>query len=829
MSSLWFKKIVEDILGKSETIFAYLDKDNKVKLFKQFSFVTDGNIDSEFSNEYLSAVLCADIYCITTNPSDGTEDDNKRSNFIKGEYRSARHNQKDVKRLREKAVTVPEYLFKNELEKIRSLIETTAYYRCVRTYKDDASIEKMPIDKVKDSVQKSDYLVSCTELKNTLTNAFNKSKELKDFLKCSEEITVNNIDKALAGLVLLATFDNNYVFYESAEDEKEKIEAKKTKLELEKQEVEAKKTELELGEKDRAKKTKLAQREQRIEAKKTELALREQQIEAEKIILDSIRKVVVAKEEVNVPEKLAACYWSSYRMIGAQKQFNRSRQNLQKRLGEVFQKPELVPLYGDAEWGWKEGVATNLKLVSPNGYGKTSCLRAILLSLLQEYNDDLSEKERETFNSIRTAFKLPERCLPIYLECRYMKDLSSEDGCDWIFNTLEKCLILPDDLTKDALLRCITDYLNRSKVLLLIDGYDEIDKASRKVLAEKLENFRKTLSRKSGLSIVLATRPLSSEPDLPGNFQEWKIKSIRSYDEEKLKAFVQDYCDNNTMDANEIMECIDGNPYLKELLSTPAICVWAILKISRNVEPVYQMVNNIIHEIMSRYHSDDLSDYDIIQCTKVYMELAHKYLASLHDVEGIPCSNFLAWVTKEIQRLIKNSSDEWLKEYLEEAAEDMEELEQLFFSRVPLLEHENGYLRFSSNVFAIHLAALRIVRKADSEPTEGVICELEEYDYQYRYRVMVAALSIAENSGAFDVLSINKGDLSEEVADVFAEYMMKRYNAEDASSDEKDAIVSAVEDILKERYGRNAVSRLKNSKYTSVAELCRMGSEADTV
>ena len=163
----------------------------------------------------------------------------------------------------------------------------------------------MPIDKVKDSVQNRDYLVRVTELKNMLANAFNKSKDLKGFLECCEEITVNNIDKAFAGLILLATFDNNYVFYESADDEKEKIEAKRRELESEKQQIEDKKKELaeaekttELRKQTRTKKTKLEQKEQRIEAKKTELELREQQIEAEKSILDSIRKAVVAKEDV---------------------------------------------------------------------------------------------------------------------------------------------------------------------------------------------------------------------------------------------------------------------------------------------------------------------------------------------------------------------------------------------------------------------------------------------------------------------------------------------------------------------------------------------------
>ena len=117
---------------------------------------------------------------------------------------------------------------------------------------------------------------------------------------------------------------------------------------------------------------------------------------------------------------LANLFWKRYENLSAQKEGENKNNEIVARIGEVYQFPLLQENGTDCIWSLKnigEG-NQNIVIEAPNGYGKSTFMRSILLSSLYQFIDDLSEKEKENYGKIYKFHDIPDESLFIYLECK---------------------------------------------------------------------------------------------------------------------------------------------------------------------------------------------------------------------------------------------------------------------------------------------------------------------------------------------------------------------------------------------------------------------------
>lgn len=98
-------------------------------------------------------------------------------------------------------------------------------------------------------------------------------------------------------------------------------------------------------------------------------------------------------------------YWDRYEELSAQKDSANRFGEIQAKLGDVYQIPLLQELGQNCKWNINNAAPRNKNILieAPNGYGKTTFLRSILLAATYQYRENLSEKEK------KSPFKLSEK------------------------------------------------------------------------------------------------------------------------------------------------------------------------------------------------------------------------------------------------------------------------------------------------------------------------------------------------------------------------------------------------------------------------------------
>jgi len=524
--------------------------------------------------------------------------------------------------------------------------------------------------------------------------------------------------------------------------------------------------------------------------------------------IDGSYTLYLPTQRQSIVTDLSAFYWDAYAIIGAQKNSGKydattGQIDIEAKLGEVYQMPKLIPHRADDKWGWKPDEQNNILLVAPNGYGKTAFLRSLLLSCISDHNEELTESEKTNYQKIKQYHKLSEDFLPLYIECQYIDSDTltaslKEATHSWIYHALNKRLLIRRNIFEDTFFQSVSSHLEKSNVLLLIDGFDEIKEQERNLLRTALTKFRESVNFNPHLSIVVATRPLSTEDEFIG-FSKWHIANIQQNEN-----FLHDYVTAYAGSANKttIIDTITANPYLSALVSTPTTLVWTI-KTFLEHSPVYETVETIISEIMLRNNYEELRTKQAV-CKKIYAELAYQYLTQLSDTHGIRCTerDFFSWLEHALDLLVERGDRKILK-FLESKTE--EELEQLFFTQAALIEFDEGRLHFSTPIYAYHLVARRILTLLDNCEAKRLQKDLDKIAYAFRYKVIVATVTIGEHYSHPKLkISIPADiDVSQFLADTFFEYLTAKLNDPNTIDAEKAEVLITIREILDEIYGSN--------------------------
>nr|MCR5502302.1 hypothetical protein [Lachnospiraceae bacterium] len=493
------------------------------------------------------------------------------------------------------------------------------------------------------------------------------------------------------------------------------------------------------------------------------------------------------------------------------------------RIGDVYQLP--LMLDGDRDCRWNinstDKYCNNILIEAPNGYGKTTFMRSILLSATYEYRNDITPEEKHSYEVIRNYHGVDDSFLCVYIECKNINFDKPADAIDagWIYENLSgiESIRIDKYVEKRDFEDLIRSYNLNRKLVLLIDGLDEIGADNRSKLIRLLSEFQQDMDCGSHSKVIMTSRPLFWKADF-GEYKKYSI-SNRNIIEDKsvFLEYVKCYSKNyRPEDAERIYEYVTGNTYLRSIATTPAVIVWMIREFRRN-GVFYESMERIIEQIMLRYKSRELTVYKE-QYKRVYEELAHEYLRLQEGEEG------LAYLEAEMLSLIKGcietiktEGNRRFNRVFEENKDD-EELGELFLTNVALLEFDHGHVRFSNPVFACHLAARRILRSFREGCRFRTDEQLDVLPYRNRYHVMVIASSLAlhlSDNRFFEDFGTNASDIRFDLEEAFYEYMRDRWDADGCDEEEKACIQEAVAHLLLCSYGDNVYtnSNMRNKDH----------------
>lgn len=562
--------------------------------------------------------------------------------------------------------------------------------------------------------------------------------------------------------------------------------------------------------------------------------------DANKIIIknrrnDGIREntgaytLILPKVEKKNEKILADLYWTRYENLSVQKEGEHKNDELIAKIGDVYQIPLMQEHDHDCEWSIEntDVYNQNILIEAPNGYGKTTFMRSILLAATYGYRSDLSSSERQKYGKIRQFHRIDDSYLCIYIECKNIDfdRLREEDEKGWIYENLAgmESIRIDKYIDKGNFESLIKTYNMSKKLILLVDGFDEIKAEYRSILIKKMNDFQRKKDFGCYSRVIMTTRPLFWEIDFNG-YKKYTI-SNRNIIEDKdvFLKYVRGYSRNNkSLDAEQLYTYVINNHYLKNIVCTPAIIVWIVREY--HVGAFYESMERIIEQMMLRYKSRELTVHKE-QYKRVYEEIAYKYLILTENDEGLLYldTEVLSLVRGCIDKIELEGNRKFNKIFSDENKDD-EELGELFFTNVALMEYLDGRIKFTTTVFAYHLAARLILRTFNGENYKVTVYKrLSEIPYQYRYYVMVIASSLAlhlTDTRFFEGFGVNASDIRFDLADDFFEYIQDRWNDSKCDKDEKMHIQKAIAHLLLKYYGDNVFTNrnMCNSTYNSWME-----------
>lgn len=535
--------------------------------------------------------------------------------------------------------------------------------------------------------------------------------------------------------------------------------------------------------------------------------------------------LLLPKIEKKTEKVLTDLFWNRYESLSAQKEGEHKNDEIIAKIGDVYQLPLIQESGNDCKWNINnlDLYDQNILIEAPNGYGKTTFMRSILLAASYKYRMSLSQDDIRKYENIRLFHSVDESYLCIYLECKNFDFKMSEDGVgvEWIYDVLAEIESIRIDryITREAFNELLRDYNMSKKLILLVDGFDEISLDNRVKLIKRLNAFQHDIEFGANSRIVMSTRPLFWGIDFNG-YKKYSI-SNRNIVEDKtvFMQYAKSYTSNSkSLDAEYLYDYVVNNYYLRKIACTPAVIVW-IVREFQGKSAFYESIERIIEQIMLRFKSRELTVYKE-QYKRVYEELAFKYLCLSEEDDGLAYlqTEMLSLVRVCIERIESEGNKRFNKIFA--GNKDDEDLGELFFTNVALMEFINGRVKFSNIVFAYHLAARRLLRFFKEDGNSDVRVQLDLLPYQSRYYVMVIATSLVlhlTDVRFFEDYGSNADDIRFNLSEIFIEYIRARWNDSSCTENEKSYIQEATAHILLKYYGENVYTNrnLDNKDYVS--------------
>lgn len=269
---------------------------------------------------------------------------------------------------------------------------------------------------------------------------------------------------------------------------------------------------------------------------------------------------------------------------------------------------------------------------APNSFGKSTFLKCILLSLINESSSNYNK-----IKVLRKQLNIKEDIwLPLFLDFKELGnrivelDPKKDDIMDILrFLTLKELYINNQDF-----LNIIQMYNNQNRLVLLVDGFDEINRTSRERIIEIISLLRSS-QYTHNMRIIVSSRPIyineGSQNYRQSYFRGYKVLQINSLSNDKniIKSYVYNYLGD---DYEYIVDRLSNSFFLQNFAKTPYILATLIVDLSNTNTKIYQAIHRIIEEMISRFVG--IADVDnkiryLEMINLIYQEIG--YLLSCKD------------------------------------------------------------------------------------------------------------------------------------------------------------------------------------------------------
>lgn len=316
-------------------------------------------------------------------------------------------------------------------------------------------------------------------------------------------------------------------------------------------------------------------------------------------------------------------------------------------------------------------ISKRLVVLGDPGGGKTTLLRWMATAYLLRLKN---ESGLDQFPDIDT---LPEfSFIPVLIRCR---DLGRDDLCrsfkDFLAQHLYKSKLLPEDA--DVMLAIILDRLAKGRVILLIDGLDEItDPHTRMIFCQELEH---TAARYPEAPIIVTSRIVGYR-DMPYRMQSgfehgviaeldsgdkdlfarrWVDVTEQKQSEEEKQARVEEIL--AALHSSDRIERLTGNPML---LTTLALVKRKVGKLPSKRTKLYAEAVSVLLNWNPRLYQAIEEDEAIPQLEYLAFEMCRQGVQRLTEEEVLDLLDRLRAEYPNIRAVRRRGAEEFL-EHLE--------------------------------------------------------------------------------------------------------------------------------------------------------------------
>lgn len=520
--------------------------------------------------------------------------------------------------------------------------------------------------------------------------------------------------------------------------------------------------------------------------------------------------------------KLTEKFWETHRYTRT----NKFNENIELKncicFHDVYQLPEMEADNGE-KWNLSRLTGKTVFVEAPNGYGKTSLLKGILLcSLYSSFITESSEKEK--YQELLRFHGMGSDVFCLYLEVKNTDFDMQKSVLDNLFENLE----INGVCAKDEFEAILIKYSQRGNAILLIDGYEEASAKQQQMLRKWLIDLRNDRAFGNRMTVVLATRPLYITESM-NEYNKWKIRALDTKkNAEVIRTFAENYLEYIDPDiksergeltsADYISREIISNYYLSRIAVTPAILVRTIINcIDNSMLSVHRIVDGVIEDLMVRYDRNTHDGGYVKVFRMIHEELAYRMLCDDELTFGYKYGReFEDSVSSAIAESRKKSA-RTDPEYWPEGQEEI----QSIYTKVGLLERKGTRIRFMvPYVLKRDLAAKKIIRDLGENDVDYLLSMVKRLLPRYRYEVLVMILVILYNKGAYGYLGITYGPVDiEELLEPCMEYLQKCAK-EVYEMEEAEYIKQAIILLLSNAYGVIPMTNVNNvSGHTKYAEI----------
>lgn len=270
----------------------------------------------------------------------------------------------------------------------------------------------------------------------------------------------------------------------------------------------------------------------------------------------------------------------------------------------------------------------NYLIEAPNSFGKSTFMKSILLSL--NYEEILSDgMVLRKINEVRQRIGLSseERYLTLFLDVNNVQgqinvENNKEDILKWLYDITMGDIGAVDE---KAFNNIVKYYGEQDKLILLVDGFDEVDDNTRDELVKMLNECRKLRDIGGNLHTLIATRPILMRQNYRQSyFQGFEKIGINALKIDRIS--VETYIQNYMGYSNEnVTNKIINSRFLKSFVTTPHILSMLIVVLSTSNKKNYQAISMVLKNMINRFTGDNMIDNreaDLDAIKLIYQEMA---------------------------------------------------------------------------------------------------------------------------------------------------------------------------------------------------------------